>query len=709
MKKNIVLLIVILFSNAYGFSQKSIYEVAKTENLSFSTDDFGSMFTFDEVPTALYEKVYQFKADAQWLEHAQKSAVQFGGGCSGAFVSADGLILTNHHCVRGSLPAITQAGEDIQKNGFYAPKPELERRLPNTYVDVLMEIEDVSAYILNAMGQETSDSAKFRSRNQEMNKLAKEKEQKTGLVCNVVMLYNGGKYSLYSYKRYKEIRLVMIPDGQIASTGWDMDNFTYPRYELDFAFARAYDENGKPAKIAHFYKWSAKEAKPGEAIFVVGRPGKTERMLSVAELEFMRDYQNPFYLYRFNEVFRAQYTHFENNPGRESELLAKLMSIGNGRKYFAGLVMALNDEYLMAKKRAFEKELMERVNQNKELKAQYGNLWQKIDSVTEIRKTFSKELNIYNLSQYNAPNIWKTAFQIVEYAQEMALPENQRSKMYTGKMLETTKARILTQTDDATFEKLLIESLASYFEKAGWANCRISKKLFNNLHADAAYQYFIGITELDNQLFLQGLIDKPEMIHKSTDILLQVVINIKERQETFKELQTSTFYAQALLNQELGRLIYTLYEGKIPPDATSTIRISHGHIAGYEYNGTFAQPKSTFYGLYDRYTAFGGANYPWGLHEIWKNPPTGLNLAAPMCFASTNDIVGGNSGSSVINTNGEVIGLVHDGNLESLAGSYIYMPENNRAVASDVIGIMESLKYVYKTDALITELTNAKR
>jgi len=553
-------LLIMLLSTINTHAQKTIYKPLDLDKLEFSFDDFGSMWTFDAIPIQKYEKKYGFKPDQKWLDDVQKSALQFGRGCSGSFVSANGLIMTNHHCIRGNLKGIEKEGEHLMRDGFYAKTLEDERKFEKLYVDQLISITDVTNVMRKAIAKGKTDAQKVDLKNKKINELIKKYEKKIGLTCKVVTLYNGGKYSLYAYKRYNDIRLVMAPDLQIAATGWDWDNFTYPRYELDFAFCRAYDENGKPVKVDNYFTWSKKGASENEPIFIIGRPGNTDRLLSMKELEYFRDIRHPAILNIMNDRYMKYLKIYKENQTLKN--LETLFSVSNGRKAYAGMLIGLNDSYIMTKKYDFEKKLKTKVKADEKLNKEYGHIWSDINSI--IDKIISE-------------------------------PKN--------------------------------------------------KELRNTLE---------------------------------------------------------------VLNQKLGRLIYEVYHNQIPPDATSTLRISDGMIKSYEYNGTIAPGKSTYFGLWDRYYSFGQKDYPWGLHDRWKKVPEELDLSIPIGFASTNDMVGGNSGSAVINKNAEVVGLIHDGNLESLAGAFIFLAENNRAVATDSWGLMEALKLVYKTDRLVNELENGK-
>lgn len=705
----LLLLATIIFSFANtANSQHSIYEPLDLNKVESSFDDFGNMWTFDAVPLAKYKKKFNFTPSKEWLEDVQKSALQFGGGCSGAFVSEDGLIMTNHHCVRGKLDLVQKKGENIFKDGFYAKTLDQERPFPKLYVDQLMEIKDVTAQILKVMKAAKSNQEKIAARDKLFEKIIDENSKKTGLTCKIVSLYNGGKYSLYMYKRYTDIRLVMVPDVQIAATGWDWDNFTYPRYELDFAFLRAY-ENGKPVKINHFFKWSKKGAKEGEAIFIIGRPGNTDRLLSMRQLEFFRDVRSPIILHRLNELYKAYFTFFELHPERRQELLSRLLSVANGRKSYAGGLLALKDEYLMKKKKDFENKLKAKVQNNPKLKSEYGDLWNKIDNVFNDLNKFEKEQLALSVSNYYSSDYQTTARNLVNYAMQMNLPEKERSDAFKKANLKQTKKLIFTETKDKELQELSLIAHANFLLKAMGNNNRLSKIAYNGKTGKDALKYFRTNSQIADKKYVEKLIKQgSKAILESNDPLIKYYVEANKLSQKIHKERTELYSELEVLNNKLGRLIFETYGEVIPPDASSTLRISDGQIKGYEYNGTIAPGKTTFYGLYDRYYSFGQKDYPWGLHDRWKNPPKELDLSIPIGFASTNDMVGGNSGSSVINTNAEVVGLIHDGNIESLAGRYAFLEESNRAVATDSWGLMEALKLIYKTKRLVNELEKGK-
>ncbi len=670
------------------YAQRGLYEPIDLARVQWSLDDFGRMYTFDDVPVDKIQEEFGFLPTDKWLKEVRLSAVQFGGGCSGSFVSADGLIMTNHHCVRSRLKDIERQGENIYRDGFYAQSLEQERRFPGLYVDQLIDIKDVTSIVFDAMSKGETAEEKVKLKDDVIKELEqKYSKPKKHIIAKVVKLYNGGKYSLYIYKRYDDIRLVMAPDVQITATGWDWDNFTYPRYELDFAFVRAY-ENGKPAKIKHYFTWSEKGASENEPVFVIGRPGNTDRLLSVKELEFYRDVRHPLILNYFNQRYNAQYKYFINHPERQAHELSTLLSIANGRKYYAGIYMALRDDYIMAKKKSFEQALKDSVMNNPGLRAQYGHLWDHIDSIINQLYKIDPQYLFASLLSRMPSAAWQTAFNLYRYA------DGDESMGFD---------KVFVPVTDAEREQYNVQAIADFLYKVKGEDCFILQSLFRN--DEDAYQSLKKVTKLYDRDFVQELYNLGAAeIMQSEDPLLIVVRSIMKtikdnsatRQKLMAELEVD--------NQELGYLIFKVYGTHIPPDATLTLRITPGFIRGYEYNGTLAPGKTTYYGLYDRYYSFGQKSYPWGLHPRWQKPPQGLDLSVPMCFASTNDIVGGNSGSAVINKDRQIVGLIHDGNLESLAGAYIFLEDDNRAIATDSWGLMEALKHVYKTDRLIKEI-----
>ena len=672
--------------------------------------EFGKMWTFDDLPLDYFKDRYDFMPSQGWIEQLQMSALQFGGGCSGAFISQDGLIMTNHHCGRYGLKTVEKEGEDLFKTGFYADSIGAERKIDGLYVDQLMLINDVTDTVIDAMKKGETNQQKVENRDNKIAELEKMFSEKTHLLCRVVTLYNGAKYSMYCYKRYNDIRVVMSPSFQIASTGWDWDNFTYPRYELDFMFLRAYDETGKPAQITHYFKFNPLGAQPGEPIFCIGRPGDTDRQLSVAELEYYRDVVKPFAFHYYDDIYYVYYDLYQKYPERESTFLDAIMSFGNTRKVFIGQLDGLNNPELMDRKKAFEAKLKAKVQADSTLNNKYGNVWDALEKIFNEKKQYGSKKFVYNLLGWGRSEYLSIASQLVEAAEQMQLPESERAAAYRDDKIDSTLNTIYPEDLDEETNQRLLGVFEGVVYHEFHDDSLLTQQLFNNKHGKEAVDYLLSRSSLSSREKFQELIKKnPVEILNSDDPLIRFIVDNELEKNRISQRLDEIDRTISVLNQELGEVIYKVYGDRIPPDATLTLRLSDGVIAGYEYNGTLAPPKTTYHGMYDRYYSFGEKKYPWGLPERWKTEPENFALKTPLDFASTLDIVGGNSGSSVVNTKGEIVGLVFDGNMESLHGNYLYMPEKNRAVAVDSQGLIEALIHVYKTENLVKEILDGKR
>lgn len=698
----------VFITTANLFSQSNFYEPIDIDTVSWSYEDLGKMWTFDSVPVNTFEERYNFKPSQDWLDDVQKSALQFGGGCSGAFVSADGLIMTNHHCGRNQLYTVQEEGENLLKDGFYASDLEDERKIDGLYVDQLIFIEDVTSIIKDYANSGVADDDKVKLRDQIKDSLVTKYNEDTGLNCKIVTLYHGGKYSLYGYKRYNDIRLVMAPDFQIAATGWDWDNFTYPRYELDFMFYRAYDEDGNPVKTDHYFSWSKNGAVDNEPIFVVGRPGSTDRLYSVAQLEYLRDDTYPASLKGFNAIYNAYYTEYQKFP-ESDKLLNSVMNWGNARKSYAGRLAGLNNEFIMQKKIDFQNDLISKVKSEPELQEKYGHIWEAIEAVINESKLYSAQNSINRFSRFIRPVYYKMAEQMIYIAEQKKLANDEREDDYKDENLEEHINKIYPKEVNTDLEDNLFEANIKFIYAVANSDNKIITDIFQGMKGKEAVE---KLKEKSKLLTKEGFLEIARMdgneILELDDPFIKYNLFIKEQIKVISPKVKELNNTLSVLNELLGEVVFHVFGNKISPDATSTLRISDGVIKGYEYNGTIAPGKTTYYGLWDRYESFNKKTYPWGLHERWKTPPTELDLSTDIGFASTNDIVGGNSGSSAININKEVIGLIHDGNIESLAGHTIFLEENNRTVATDSDGLLKALKYVYKTENLVKELLNGK-
>lgn len=660
--------------------------------------DMGKMWTFDYAPADYFAKTYNFTPDEKWFENARLAALRFGNGCSASFVSSDGLVMTNHHCARGSGFKVQRPGENFNDNGFYALKPSEERRVEGLFVDQLVRIEDITARVLAAMSKETSDAAQMALRDKELAAIKKEYSEKPewkGLEIQSIQFYNGGKFSLYGFKRYNDVRLVFMPELHLGFFGGDYDNFTYPRYNLDCSFFRVYDEAGKPIKSEHYFKFNANGPSEGEPVFVIGNPGTTLRLSTISDLEFRRDKQLPLNLELYKKVSLMYQAY--NEKAKSDSIINIIFGLENSWKATNGEYEGLKDPCTIARKASFENQFKKAVQNKPSLS---NNLWY-WDEIEKINKELS---GIYD--EYSILATSRLSSQLMQFAQGAV------GLVLTGG--ETTRKdavrnRLTTFSVPKELEleeQLLAIHLKLAIVKLG-ENHPYVKTALNGKAPEIAAKELIQNSRLKDVQFRSEILSKDSAALWSTnDPLLNLakisVPKFNSISTNYRDLQSKLFAYRS----KIGRMLFDIYGTQIPPDATFSLRINDGVVKGYEYNGTIAPPFTTFFGLYDRYYSF-SKKYPFTLPKRWENPPAEL-LKTRFNFVTTNDIIGGNSGSAMVNKNLEVIGLVFDGNMESLPGRFIFIPDENRAVGVHSGGMLAALKYIYKANRLLDELTGKK-
>lgn len=681
-----------------SINQAQTYFSIDLDTVKAQRFDMGKMWTFEDPPLDYFKSEYNFNPSKDWFEKLQKSALKLGGGCSASFVSEDGLIMTNHHCIRGILPSVQKENENILKNGFLANNLQEERKINNLKVEQLLIIEDVTDQIQNAIYQGKTDEEKLSLIESEIQKITNQYQSKfPDLTFRVISLYNGGKYSLYGYKVYNDIRLVFVPELSVAKLGGDYDNFTYPRYGLDCAFLRAY-ENGKPIKTNYFFKWSNQVVEEDQLVFVVGNPGSTDRLNTFEQIEFERDYRYSIMVPIFKDLYKIYEQLVIDSNAEDYRLIARLFSIGNALKVYEGTYKGLLDPVLLARKRDFEKNFKQKVFSDKNLKEKYGNLWTEIsNSISELKK-YSKTVFAYTINNLYSPQYLLIASRLSNLLDEFSAGKIKSEDFYQEAF------KLYPKDLNHDLQKKLLQ-----IQLKVWKNYLPAESDINKF-----FNKFISVDEIISNSYLTSqskfneFIKKPLEEIKSTDD--PFLFFVKSTQNQLKILNDSTNRINqrlTVLNQMLGEALYKIYGNSIPPDATGTLRIADGIVRSYEYNGTRAPIKTTFYGALDRYYSF-DKKFPFNLPKYWENLPVEFDLSSPLNFISTNDIVGGNSGSAVLNLNAEVIGLAFDGNIESLPNNFIYTTEANRTVSVATLGMYNAIKNIYKVENLAKELINGK-
>jgi len=665
----------------------------------FGADE--GMWTFDNPPTKLIQEKYHFALTKNWLDHVRLSSVRLNDGGSGSFVSPHGLLLTNHHVARGQLQKSSTAGNDYIKNGFYAASPADELKSPDLEVNVLMSTEDVTARVDAATRSLKNAEQEFAARKSVIAQIESESLQKTGLRSDVVTLYQGGEYWLYRYKKYTDVRIVFAPEQQVAFFGGDPDNFTYPRYDLDMALFRVY-ENGKPIETPNYLKWDPKGAAAGDLVFVSGNPGSTQRLDTLSQLELQRDTEFPNLLNVLNARVGVLRKFSATSPEHARQAASQIFGLENSLKAIGGELKGLQNPHVMETKRNDEAKFKSTVMNNPELKAKYGNAWDQIADAERKSAIRFKEQFYHGLDSPLA----NAAAMIVEYVAEIKKPDGERLPGFHDAQLESLKFQLFSHAP--TYKDMEIARMTGALEldlaHTGPNDPFVKTVLDGKTPHDAAVAT-IGGTKLEDPDLRKKLIEGGEAaVAASTDPEIVLARKLDPlRREMIKWTEVNVSSVQQRAGEQLGRARFAVFGRSTYPDATFTLRLSYGTMKGYPMNGTEAPPKTTFYGLYDRAAGF-GYEPPFDLTERWKDAAAKLDLSTPLDFVSDNDVVGGNSSSPVINRNGDIVGLVFDGNIESLVGDFVFDDETNRTVSVHTAGMTEALRKLYGAATLIAEL-----
>jgi hypothetical protein len=663
------------------------------------------MWTFDNPPLKLLKAKYDFTPTQQWLDHLRLSSVRLNDGGSGSFVSGSGLLLTNHHVARGQLQKNSTAEHDYLRNGFYAETPDQEMKSPDLEVNVLIAMQNVTTRVQGAAKGITDDAKALKARHAEIAAIEKESKEKTGLRSDVVSFYQGGEYWLYQYKAYTDVRLVFAPEQQAAFYGGDPDNFTYPRYDLDMALFRVYD-NGKPLQTDNFLKWSAKGAAPGELIFISGHPGSTERQDTMAELLMQREVTGPAITAYLKHRIDAAQEFAAKGPEQARLVGSTIFGLQNSLKVYVGRAEALSDKAIVAKKQAEEDDFRKKVAANPEWQKEFGSAW---DTIARVEEQVKPEMK-GQIFRRTDSRLFTIALQLVQYVAESKKPDADRLPGFNEASLDRVKFQMLSPAPIPVATEKLYMSTALKLgqEKLGKDDAYI-QAILQGGDLDTTVNSLVDGTKLADPAVRKSLLDGGEAaIAASTDPMIVAARRVDPIvRETTQHIRDTYSSVLTPAGEKLGKARFLVYGKDAYPDATFTLRLSYGTVNGYEYNGTIAPPFTTFYGLYDRAAGFENKP-PFDLTPKEAAGRDKLNLSTPLDFVTTGDIIGGNSGSPVVNREGELVGLIFDGNIESLAGDFVYEGAKNRAVAVHSAGMIEALRKLYSADKLADELEGKK-
>lgn len=665
--------------------------------------EFGTMWTFENPPLDYWRTRYNWTPDQAWLDHARLSAIRLPG-CSASFVSENGLVMTNHHCARSCTAAVAPADTDYMKTGFVAPNVTDEKKCPGLFVDQLVGIEDVTSRI---QGKVTAGNSAKRVEQRDAEIAAIQRECSTGgLTCQVTGLYQGGIYSLYKYRRYNDLRLVFAPEEHIAFYGGDPDNFTYPRYDVDVTLLRVY-ENDQPFRPQHFLKWSANGAQDGELVFVIGNPGGTGRLNTVAQMEYLRDIGYPGLLAALTRQIAILKDLSSRSEAARRQYNNALFSAQNSFKAITGYLAGLTNENYMKQKRTFEKDFRARIAKDPRLAAQYGSAWGAIAVAQDSLRQIAMKQRYYSFTGSTYANI---ASGLVRVPLQEALADSLRLPNYRGNALNSLKMQLGSpqlQIDTAFERANTIAWLHAMQSELDPKDPVLVAVLAGRTPEQAAADLIKG-TQLGSAEFRQTLINGGNTaIQRSSDPYVVLARSINTR---YMPVATRVNRLNSVISanaEKIGQALYAAYGKALPPDATFTLRISDGIVAGYPYNGTIAPYKTSFYGLFARNAEFDNKG-DFELPARWLARRSQMDLSTPLDFVTTNDIIGGNSGSPVINRNGEVVGLTFDGNIESVSNRFFFSDDVMRAVHVHSRAIPETIRNVFGATRLADELEGKK-
>jgi len=655
------------------------------------------MYLFNDLPVELLQSRHDFTADQAWADHLRLSSVRFNSGGSGSFISSTGLVLTNHHVASDTLHKLSTPERNIIDDGFLARSIDQELKAPDLELNQLVSIEDVTARVNESVDPAASAEDAAKQRRAIIAKIEQESLKATGLRSDVITLFGGAQYHLYRYKKYTDVRLVWAPETAAAFFGGDADNFEYPRYNLDATIMRVY-ENGKPAKLEHFLKWNLEPLREGELVFVSGNPGRTQRIFTVDALKFLRDDRIPYVLnyLRRKEILMQQF----GLRGTEEQRRARdeLFGIQNARKAYTGMLGGLQNPETFAIKGKMENAIREELKKTDEGK-KLSDAW---DSVRDSQKV-KRELLGHSVSLRST--LFQIAMDLVLIAAEDQKPIEDRLSGFTEASRDSLLRSLLSTAP--IYEDLeqvkLADEIALLVEKRGADDELVQAILGGSSPAQLAAK-LVTKTKLISVDHRQQVLDGGQQaIDNSSDPMIQLALALepeyRKLREANEEIAETERQAYALVTQGTNRVKGT--EGY--PDATFTLRLAFGVVSGYEEGGQQVEPTTDFAGAYAHSESHQGQT-DFDLPQSWIDAKSKANLSTQLNFVCTADIIGGNSGSPVVDRRGELVGLIFDGNIQSLTSDYLYTDQQARAVSVSGVGIIEALRSVYSADQLVGEI-----
>ncbi len=666
------------------------------------------MWLYSAPPREQIKAKYGFELTDAWLQHIMQSSVRFNSGGSGSFVSADGLVITNHHVGADDLQKLSDEQNNYLRDGFYAKTPAEEKKCVDLELNVLQSLEDVTSRINAAVPAGATGDAAAKARRKIMAEIEKESLDKTGLRSDVVTLYQGGAYHLYRYKKYTDIRLVFAPEQQAAFFGGDPDNFEFPRYNLDVCLFRVY-ENNQPAKVQHFLKWSQAGTKEGELTFVSGHPGSTNRQFTMAELEFLRDTQYPYVIPRLKRIEVALVNWSARSEENARRAKDDLLGIENSRKVYDGRQNGLYSAPIMAPKAAQEKSFKQQAGDTPngaDVRRAYDQIANAVAAQTKIYKPF----RLLEGGQAFMSDSFGLARSLLRAGDERPKPNGERLKEFGDARKESFELRLFSDKPIyADLEILtLADALTLFAENAGFHDDLVQKVLAGKSPRERAAE-LINSTKVRDVAFRKQLYaGGATAVAAAKDPLIEVARLVDAPARALRKEWEAAEETKQQAHSVIEKARFALEGPTRAPDATFTLRLSYGPVQGYEEDGRKIPAYTNFAGLFER-NAEHRNKEPFDLPPRWLEKKAALDPKTPFNFVSTEDIIGGNSGSPVVNTAGEFVGIIFDGNLASLVLDFAYEDKQARALSVDCRAILEAMKKIYGVDPLVKELVAGKR
>jgi hypothetical protein len=665
------------------------------------------MWLYNSPPNKILKERYNFTAAPEWLKHVQLASVRINKGGSASFVSGDALVMTNHHVGADALQKFGSKEHDYLKDGFYARTRDEELKCADQELNVLVSIDDVTPRVNAAVPAGADMAAAEKARRAVMNTIEKESTDKTGLRSDVITLYNGGEYQLYRYKKYTDVRLVFAPEQDAAFFGGDPDNFEYPRYDLDICFFRVY-EDGKPARIDHYLKWSAAGPKDNELVFVSGNPGKTDRLDTAAHLEFIRDRAMPYLLtkLRRREVLLSVYSQRSEENARRAK--DDLFGVQNSRKARLGMLAGLQDPAVMDPHKAAEQAFRQAVMKDPQLEKSCGDAWDIVAESLKVWEPVYKDFDLLEKGSAFDCRLFRIARTLLRLCEENAKPNADRLREFRESNLDSLKLELFADTpiykDLETLQ--LADSLSYFIETAGYDN-KLAKEVLSGSSPVERAAALVQGTKLEDVAVRKKLAEGGQKaIEASNDPMIRLARLVDAPARDVRKIyEQQVEEPQRQAYGKIAKARFALFGKEIYPDATFTLRLAFGTVKGYSQAGKTILPWTTMGGAYQRSEEHGNEP-PFNLPRRWLEQKGKLNLDTPFNFICTNDIIGGNSGSPVVNRDAELVGIIFDGNLESLVWDYVYNDVQGRSLAVHSSAIIEALQKIYNAQDLANELTS---